>query len=304
MPSALLSEDDSVLSAVGFDDRSPEWLAGGSPPPRLRRQSPAVSCWGKTIGKITGGINAMALINCAECGAQVSDKAEACPHCGAPLDKPASSRVRRPPVIPNTPPAGSASPQQEVPPQKKRSQPIFLALAVISFFLLFITPKLLLFFPVMGTLGFAVISFFRKEKGRTGAVLIFMLTLAVLAIAEYGSHLTEQRLSPTQNVASCTTAKIEIKEVTWKFVDSCRASSCASLVGAATIINHCDSPIGVQIKLTGRDRNGGLVSVNEGWPASVKNIAPGEYSFPIDTWLDYDPAINTIEVSVSDVKQW
>ena len=29
----------------------------------------------------------MALINCYECGKQVSDKASACPHCGAPMDE-------------------------------------------------------------------------------------------------------------------------------------------------------------------------------------------------------------------------
>ena len=27
----------------------------------------------------------MALINCSECGNQISDKAAACPHCGMPL---------------------------------------------------------------------------------------------------------------------------------------------------------------------------------------------------------------------------
>ena len=30
----------------------------------------------------------MALIKCSECGQMVSDKAEACPHCGCPVDKP------------------------------------------------------------------------------------------------------------------------------------------------------------------------------------------------------------------------
>lgn len=29
----------------------------------------------------------MALINCAECGKQVSDLAACCPHCGAPVEK-------------------------------------------------------------------------------------------------------------------------------------------------------------------------------------------------------------------------
>ncbi|MDP1924845.1 MAG: zinc-ribbon domain-containing protein [Thiobacillus sp.] len=247
----------------------------------------------------------MALITCAECGAQVSDKAEACPHCGAPIEKPASSKVRRPEVISNTPQGVSPASQQAVPTQLKRSQPVFLILAAIAFFLTLTTPKFLLFFPVMGTLGFAVVSFFRGEKGRTVAVIIFALTLGVLAVSEYGSSLSSAQsssLSPSGN--SCTADKIEIKEVTWKFVDPCKTTSCASLVGAGTLINHCDIPIGVQIKLTGRGSDGSLVAVKDGWPASVSNIAPGEYSFPVDTWLDYDPAIETIEMSVSEVKQW
>ena len=30
----------------------------------------------------------MALINCPECGKQISDKAERCIHCGCPIDNP------------------------------------------------------------------------------------------------------------------------------------------------------------------------------------------------------------------------
>ena len=32
------------------------------------------------------GINAMALLNCKECGKALSDKARVCPHCGAPFE--------------------------------------------------------------------------------------------------------------------------------------------------------------------------------------------------------------------------
>ena len=32
----------------------------------------------------------MALINCHECNAQISDAATTCPHCGAPVQKPAA----------------------------------------------------------------------------------------------------------------------------------------------------------------------------------------------------------------------
>lgn len=36
----------------------------------------------------------MALIHCKECGAQISDKAQACPQCGAPVGKKAQATTR------------------------------------------------------------------------------------------------------------------------------------------------------------------------------------------------------------------
>ncbi len=41
----------------------------------------------------------MALIECGECGGQVSDKAQACPHCGAP------AKTSQPPLVAEPPPA-------------------------------------------------------------------------------------------------------------------------------------------------------------------------------------------------------
>ena len=35
----------------------------------------------------------MALIACHECGKEISDQAEACPHCGAPVKKPEPPKV-------------------------------------------------------------------------------------------------------------------------------------------------------------------------------------------------------------------
>ena len=49
----------------------------------------------------------MALINCSECNQQVSDKAAACPHCGAPVEKKSASQA--------------AAPRPQ-PPQKKSSK--------------------------------------------------------------------------------------------------------------------------------------------------------------------------------------
>lgn len=132
------------------------------------------------------------------------------------------------------------------------------------------------------------------------------VVVTFIAVRLYDSGAKLQEVAPIEVSAEslCTADKIEVKEVTWKFVDPCRTRSCASLVGAGTLINHCDIPTGIKIKLTGRDSGGNLVAVKDGWPASVSNIPPGEYSFSVDTWLDYDPAIKSIEMSVSEVKQW
>ena len=46
----------------------------------------------------------MALIICNECGNQVSDKAAACPHCGAPVAQ--SKETHRIPTMPNSEPVG------------------------------------------------------------------------------------------------------------------------------------------------------------------------------------------------------
>ena len=93
----------------------------------------------------------MSLINCPECNKEISDQAESCPHCG--------HLVRSP----------------ETPEAASRNAPVFLVLSLIALVLMLGTPRLLLFFPLMGTLGFAAISLIRKEKGRAGAVLVLIL---------------------------------------------------------------------------------------------------------------------------------
>ena len=50
------------------------------------------------VGGSIGGPNSknkgtiMALINCSECGAEISDKAAVCPHCGAPVGQDKESK--------------------------------------------------------------------------------------------------------------------------------------------------------------------------------------------------------------------
>lgn len=84
------------------------------------------------------------LIECPECKKQVSDHAMSCPRCGHPLrasDQDVSHTTAR-----------------------ERNGPVFLVLSVIALFLMLNTPRLLLFFPLMATLGCAAISVIRKEN--------------------------------------------------------------------------------------------------------------------------------------------
>lgn len=57
----------------------------------------------------------MALINCRECGKQISDQAASCPHCGAPLKATPAPQQ-------NTAPQQAVDYQQQVQAQQKAQQ--------------------------------------------------------------------------------------------------------------------------------------------------------------------------------------
>ena len=48
----------------------------------------------------------MALMSCPECAKQISDKAPACPHCGAPMNAPIAASTAGGPTIVETGPGG------------------------------------------------------------------------------------------------------------------------------------------------------------------------------------------------------
>src|SRR2546425_2108898 len=130
------------------------------------------------------------LIECPECKRQVSDQAESCPDCGHPI-KPSAHEIP-----PTTPKEGSA--------------PIFLVLSVIALVLSLNTPRLLLFFPLMGTFGCAAISLLRKEKGRIGAVLVLVCGGGLWVLSEMGS------VSPQGGVNSPNLDAAEITHWNWR----------------------------------------------------------------------------------------
>lgn len=51
----------------------------------------------------------MALVACTECGREISDKAGACPQCGAPVRAAQFTPPAPPPVVPYSPPGAGAA---------------------------------------------------------------------------------------------------------------------------------------------------------------------------------------------------
>lgn len=104
--------------------------------------------------------------------------------------------------------------------------------------------------------------------------------------------------------AGCKVSDITIKSMKAKFVDECKLSPCIYMKGVAVLTNNCAEPVGVQIKITGYDGSGSPVATRDLWPASVRNIPPGDYTFSLDQWLDYDPEIKKFDLQPIEVKQW
>ena len=103
----------------------------------------------------------------------------------------------------------------------------------------------------------------------------------------------------------CPATKITIKGFRGRVVDRCTRTPCPKYKLTGEIINNCSIPVGVQIQIVGRDKDGMVVSVIEAWPASINNIAPGSsYPFDLGPLMEYDKAIVKFEVKVIEVKQW
>ena len=126
----------------------------------------------------------------------------------------------------------------------------------------------------------------------------------VLALAYVAMKHPIQGRTGASSPVLCPVSSIEIKSFNAKWVDPCRRSSCASMQGAGTLVNACPIAAGVQLKMTGYDEAGNPIAARTLWPASIKNIEPGNYVFSLDQWLDYNPAIKRFEVSVESTRVW
>jgi hypothetical protein len=180
------------------------------------KQEAGVTFEKNAIRTKTREANMVSLGSCKTCGKEVSTEAKYCPHCGQPDPIPSPEPEARKTV---TDPKLGDGPMFQAQPttvtkKKYRNSPIFLTLSVIAFVLSLGTPRFLLFFPLMTTLGFAAVSIFRREKGQIGAVIVLVLTGGLFLLSEMGSG-TAFKTTETQGEAydgaGCTTDKLKLK---------------------------------------------------------------------------------------------
>ncbi len=108
------------------------------------------------------------LTKCNECGRDVSDTVSSCPHCGyimtAAQPVPLGDDIAMPLASANN-------------KMKQPAAPLALSISVIAVLATFAAPKFLVAMPLIISASSAVISIFRGEKWRWGALIILALCL-------------------------------------------------------------------------------------------------------------------------------
>lgn len=221
----------------------------------------------------------MAITKCPECGSDISTAAHACPQCGHP-NRPLNN-------------------ENLLVAHKARNKPIFFALSALGLVLSLFTPRLFLFVPIMGTLGCAVISLFRKEKWQLGSGLVLVVGIGLLVLNSSAIHKNSSNrgiASSADNSSKCKTTDINLgktnarTEGDYIYIDG-------------TITNNCDSPTGVQLKMIIKDKDNNILKVHDMWPASTNNI-PAHSDFPFESMERLVEGFDNYEVRIITVTSW
>lgn len=96
--------------------------------------------------------------------------------------------------------------------------------------------------------------------------------------------------------AACSISDILIKQADWR-----REPSAIRII--TEIVNNCSEPTGVQLQAVFRDADGKVVRTDEFWPASIRNIAPGE-SYANSGPINDLPDAKTMSLKVIEVRRW
>ena len=87
----------------------------------------------------------------------------------------------------------------------------------------------------------------------------------------------------------------EIIGASWRR-DEFGTARCAGEVKNTSSISQ-----GVELQVTARDGNGRVVAVDEFWPASIRNIPPGQ-TYPFTCSISERTDIKTVEIRVIDTR--
>jgi hypothetical protein len=126
-----------------------------------------------------------------------------------------------------------------------------------------------------------------NPKSHVNTVL-FLLLACVLSIW----HATASAASSV-----CPVSRISI--VNFRAQDEGTVTT--SLIGS--IVNKCDTPIGVQIKVIFYDETGGILRVEDMWPASIDNI-PAHTDYPFQVRIGRVVGFKRVEVRVIETRTW
>ncbi len=208
------------------------------------------------------------LIECPECKRQVSDQAERCPHCGHPLKS-----LKAPMVT-----------------AKVQRAPVFVILAAIAFVLSLVTPRLLLTFPLMLTFACAVISLFRKEKGRIGAAVVFVLAIGLLLANE---------TITTSSTSGTSARNLESAEITdWNWIKDPTFGTKGTIKWNVQVRNKSSRNIrSVKVEFTTFDREGKLVATT----FTFVDAIPSGQMRAANSFADFYRTEQRATVRISDV---
>jgi hypothetical protein len=96
--------------------------------------------------------------------------------------------------------------------------------------------------------------------------------------------------------AACTAGDIQITSWTWE-----RDRGWTTVTGE--LVNRCAEPTGVQLQLTFRDEAGRVVTVDDSWLASQRDIAAGAtHAFQLR--LRTNATTRSASIRVSDIRRW
>jgi zinc-ribbon domain len=183
------------------------------------------------------------LIECPECKSLVSDQAPTCPTCGIVIAK-TDAKASPPPTVATS------------------RAPVFTIIAVVALFLGLLTPRILLFFPIMLSVGSGVVGFARNERWRFAGVIAGVAAIGLVLLS-------------SADMAAPTTSNLSSAQlVSWNWTRDRDFGTRGTIKWNVLVKNVSDKAIeSVKVNFTSYDANGQVLASTFTF---VEAIPPGD----------------------------